>query len=524
MLGIIALSALPIRAEDRTVALPARESYRKPFDSYNFEAGENDEFQRLIKITVSPAKFPYPLLKYRFNSVSSELESGNAAPLYSQAWAEFGKIYAELEKNWYASNEYFELKKSGASEDQIFNELFRAVPLEPAWPHNSFPKSITPEEEAKFYQSMERVYLLLEKASRMRTADWSYCMEYKGISTNLEHLQNMRGLARYLSGKADWEIRNGRYEDAVKTLRIGIALGNHVAKANFPTLIGMLVGIAIQGIMEQHIMVMESQPDSPNFYPALTQIIFPGDSFQYALQGERFFPFATSNAMPIFENIEKASAEECRGRLENVVATFFQIKTGRWLEPPEKTQVAAAMAMVCTVCYPSGRDRLLAEGMKPEEVEKMTVYQVVAPFVLQKISEAYDRIQVTASFPPGSSHTAIDFEVHDYLKGQTPVDVYLSLMMPAVDSAQRASLRMQQMYELHKIIEAIRYYAAVHDGRLPDSLGAIKEVPVATIDPMSGKPFGYRVEGRTVKIDFSHTGKCRLNITVQENAESKAEK
>ena len=44
---------------------------------------------------------------------STELESGNAAPLYSQAYAEYEKIYAEAEKNWYASNEYFELKKSG---------------------------------------------------------------------------------------------------------------------------------------------------------------------------------------------------------------------------------------------------------------------------------------------------------------------------------------------------------------------------------------------------------------------------
>jgi hypothetical protein len=301
-------------------------------------------------------------------------------------------------------------------------------------------------------------------------------------------------------------------------------MGNHVAKANFPTLIGMLVGIAIQGIMESHIMELEAQPDAPNLYPALTQIVFPGDSFQYALQGERFFPFATSNAMPIFENIEKASADECRVRLENVVATFLQVQNNYWLTPPEKTRVAAAMAMVCTVCYPSGRDRLLAEGVKPEDVEKMTVYQVVSPFVLQKISEAYDRMQVAASFPPGSSHTAIDFEEPNCQKVHSPVDAYLMLLMPAIDAAQRASIRMQQMYELHKIVEAIRYYAAVHDGRLPESLGAIKEVPVATIDPMSGKPFGYRVEGRTVKIDFTHTGKCRLEITVQENAEGKAEK
>ena len=53
-----------------------------------------------------------------------------------------------------------------------------------------------------------------------------------------------------------------------------------------------------------------------------------------------------------------------------------------------------------------------------------------------------------------------------------------------------------------KIIEAIRYYAAVHDGKLPESLGAIKEIPVATDDPMTGKPLGYKVEGRTAIIDY----------------------
>jgi hypothetical protein len=65
-----------------------------------------------------------------------------------------------------------------------------------------------------------------------------------------------------------------------------------------------------------------------------------------------------------------------------------------------------------------------------------------------------------------------------------------------------------------KIIEAIRYYAAVHDGRPPDSLEAIKEVPVAPTDPMTGKPFGYKVEGRTAIVDYMWVGKCRLEITV----------
>ncbi len=171
-LGFVALAALPIHAEEpvyRTIEMPARESYRKPYDTWDSGRERDPEFQRHVKITVSPATFPYPLLKYRFNVHSTELESGNAAPLYSQAWAEYEKIYAEAEKNWYASNEYFELKKNGASEEKILGELFRAVPLEPAWPNSSYPKRVSPEEEAKFYKSMVPVYQLLEKASRMPT-------------------------------------------------------------------------------------------------------------------------------------------------------------------------------------------------------------------------------------------------------------------------------------------------------------------------------------------------------------------
>jgi len=526
-LAMIASTALPIRAEEpvnRSIKMPARESYRKPYeyDTWNADRKEYSEFPRHIKITVSPATFPYPLLKYRFNAHFMELETGNAAPLYYQAWAEYEKTYAEAEKNWYASNEYFELKKSGASNDRILGELFRAVPLLPAWPNGSYPKSVSPQEEAKFYRSMEPVYRLLDKASRMRNADWGHFMEYKGSllhfdETYLDHMNNARGLARYLSGKADWETRNGKYEDAVKTLRIGIALGNHVARADSPTLVGMLVGIAIHGIMQDQIMTLASQPDAPNLFPALTQIILPADMFQYALQGELFFPIP-QNALPIVENIDKASPEDCRAQLESVVPFFFPVVPNLRNSGPDKSSIAAAITAVCTLCYPQARDRLLAGGRTAEEIEKISVYQVVTPYVLQEIKAAYDRVLVTATFPAGSSHIAMISEER-FEKIQSPVDAYRMLLLPGLDAAKRACARQQQMYDLLKIIEAIRYYAAVHDGRLPESLQAIKEIPVATDDPMTGKPFGYKVEGRTAMIDYLWVvGKCRLEITVQQIA------
>ena len=321
----------------------------------------------------------------------------------------------------------------------------------------------------------------------------------------------MRGLARYLSGKADWEIRNRRYEDAVKTLRIGIAMGNHVASAR--TFAGMVVGIAIHGIMQDHIMTLASQPDGPNFYPALTQVTQPADMFQSALQGD--LSYMAPIGLAGLENIDKASPEECRAKLENVWPGLLQIEANWRSSESEKSRVAAA---ICTVCYPQARDRLLAQGRTAEEIERMSVYQVVAPYVFQEFKDAYDRLLVTSTFPAGSSHTAIISGEKLLKEVQSPVDSYLMLLFPALNASKTACTRLHQTYELLKIIEAIRYYAAVHGGRLPESLGAIKEVPVATVDPMTGKPLGYKVEGRTAIIDYTHVGKCRLEITVEQTA------
>jgi hypothetical protein len=519
--ALTTLSALAEEPAPKSISMPAREQYRKPYDEER-----HSEFQRLVKITVSPAKFPHPLLKYRLNVYATELESGNAAPLYAEACAEYEKTYLQAEKTWYASNEYFDLKKSGASQEKIVGELFHAVPLEPAWPYDSFPKGVSPAEEAKFYQSLAPVYRLLEKASRMQSADWHYSQEHKGaIDVSLDRANRTRSLARYLSGKADWEIRNGKYDDAVKTLRAGIALSNHVENANSPLLIDMLVGIAIRGIMQQRIMTLASQPDAPNLYPALTQIPPPAALFQSALQGEQLFAFGWHNGSPVFEDVDASSPDECRARLENVAALFLQGQENPSTSSVDRRQVAAAMTMICGLCYPQGRDRLLAEGRTRAEIEKMTVYQVVAPYVFEEIKSAYDRLLVTATFPAGSSHMAIAVEQRRMQTIQSPLDTYLVLLLPAMDAAKRAIVRQQQTHELLKIIEAIRYYAAVHDGRPPESLAAIKEVPVATVDPMTGQPFGYKVDGRTVIIDCTWVGKVRLEITVQGiTAQSKAGK
>ncbi len=67
-------------------------------------------------------------------------------------------------------------------------------------------------------------------------------------------------------------------------------------------------------------------------------------------------------------------------------------------------------------------------------------------------------------------------------------------MLPAVSKVFAYRAKIDRRIAALRCVEAVRLYAAAHDGKLPPSLDEIKDVPVPT-DPVDGKPFGYRVVG-----------------------------
>ncbi len=75
------------------------------------------------------------------------------------------------------------------------------------------------------------------------------------------------------------------------------------------------------------------------------------------------------------------------------------------------------------------------------------------------------------------------------LEGMPFIDV-----LPALQKVVAASIRTDRRIATLRCIEAIRIYAAAHDGKLPTALDAITEVPIP-VDPMTGKAFTYRVSG-----------------------------
>ena len=62
------------------------------------------------------------------------------------------------------------------------------------------------------------------------------------------------------------------------------------------------------------------------------------------------------------------------------------------------------------------------------------------------------------------------------------------------DKVFSARTRIDRRLAALRCVEAVRLYAAAHDGKLPASLDEIKDVPLP-LDPVNGKPFDYRVAG-----------------------------
>jgi len=511
---------LPVLAAQEPPRKPARDSYRPYIEAWGQPTAPEDVRGQYLKLTVSPAQLPDPLLKYRLRVFSTEKESGNAVYLYTEALAELNRIYHAKIDTMHRSEEFRNNNLSpGSTEYQ--QTQFKAFPLYPYWGSDSYVE-ITAEEEAILYASLSRVYELLELASRKTYCDWGDTSEFKGIGTLLPHLQEMRTLGRYLSGKANWEIRNGNYEDAIQTIRIGLVLGQHVRDSkSFNTLVSGLVGLAIQGIMQASLHDLASQPDAPNMYAALTQLEFSVYSLLTPMEGERSWVLTRRPFTPnLYDTINKASDEECRAVLCDLVdilsyddifqsdaVMFYQTESGR----------SVALSFVCLFSYPFAKERLTQQGKTDEEIDAMSTYKVVTPYVLEEIQRAYDLVQVNAALPPGESRTAIQFDESFYYGDKSsPVKILLALFLPATQAARNAYLRTEQTLDRLKIIEAIRLYAAMNDGRLPQALDDIKEVPVPKTDVMTGKPYNYRVEGNTASVDYmTSSGLSRMEIVLQ---------
>jgi hypothetical protein len=95
------------------------------------------------------------------------------------------------------------------------------------------------------------------------------------------------------------------------------------------------------------------------------------------------------------------------------------------------------------------------------------------------------------------------------------------LFLPALGKVMWAQTRLERNLSALRVIEALRLFAAGHDGKLPAKLSDVTEVPLPD-DPGTGKPFDYKLDGDTATVtsdvpgDAVPTNGIRYRVTVRQ--------
>lgn len=439
----------------------------------------DDSRAAATKLVLHPAAAPRPALRYQLLPPLLDRRPGNAAVLYNKVPAERMAFFTDF------------FKRPGPWENA---EKWLDVPLS-----DPREKALRKPWESEFEKQLKlegSIFFDLDRAARCESCDWLLPIrEQEFFSILLPELQQTRSFARSLTLKARLEIAEAKFDNAIRTLQTGYALGRHVAQGQ--TMIHGLVGLSNSAMMSKRVEDWAQTPGAPNLYWALTWLPRPLIDFRPGLEAEMNMIYLS---YPELRNLESAkySAEQWREILEKTVDRMLRWSDGRAELPRTLVSTAAALRG-----YPMAKRALVSWGRPAAEVEAMPVAQVIMIYTMRTYEELRDDIFKWSAvpYPEGRAGAA---EAEQCLKRAArewrealPI---ASLVLPAIVSARFAEVRGDRTIALLRIVEAIRLYGAAHDRRLPEELAEIKDVPIPT-DPVTGKSFLYQHTGGTAILE-----------------------
>jgi hypothetical protein len=410
--------------------------------------------ETVVKMTVQPAAAPEPALRYQLLPELREMNPGNPIHAYMRC---FGEQY-----NFYRSKE--------AIEDR---EKWQKVPL------NELPfKDLLNYGGSGLRQA--------DYAARLDTPDWAILIQAKkeGYRLLLPDLQQTRELAGALKVRFRAEVAARRFDDALVTAKTMFALGRHLGE--HPAPIGELVGMAVAHLGLAPLEELIQQPGSPNLYWALTQLPSPMIDIRKGMQTERLL-FGT-----MFDGFDEAEPMS-EARLARAVELIGEMVKFADSNGGPKTAPAAWVAARAKdeAHVRAARRRLVESGVAEERLAKLPPVQVVLMDEKLTFETSLDEVLKVLPLP----YWQIDDAA---LARPKDSETLFGQLVPQGIRVRKAQGRLDQRIALLRHVEALRLYAAANDGKLPARLDDVK-VPLP-VDPFTGKPFVYKLDGQTAVI------------------------
>jgi hypothetical protein len=430
------------------------------------------ELPRFNALAVSPAAAPIPAFRYSLLPSSARLNHGDAAPIY--------------------------LRLSYDLPDEERIKVFRKCGEWLAVPIQDLPL----EEVAATIAKLTAQFDLLAVGARRATCDWSYPLDeqrLKAIDLQLPDVNVLRDWGRLLALKARVEIAEGRFEDAAKTIETGFAFGRHVGAG--PFLINGLVGVAIEFAMLDRVEDWVAAPGSPNLYWGLTVLPQPLLSLREAIEQERLL---LENLIPELADADTMRPPAAWSTLFESMYGRMQVLTRRFAPQPNPSDgpggrliksMGADLASYKATNLVEFRKQLANSRIfSVNQVEKMSDDEAAARGVALGYRTLWDEIFKSAYLPHPEADKLDAARIKLASEAKNGPFALFAALYPNLAAGRRAEGRLDRRVALLRTVEAVRMYAASHDGELPESLDAIHEAPIPT-DPVTGGTFSLKVDG-----------------------------
>ena len=416
-------------------------------------------------LVLSPAPAPLPAMRYRLLPLSSELNPGDAAPVYLRLMHERTP------------------------------EGIRAI-RENSTTWTDKPLADFPLAEARsFVNQWQGALEQIRFGAFRQSCDWAYTLPEqrdRSIEILLPDAQSLRQVwARLVTLRLRVEVAENRFDDAAQTAEVGLSFARHLGGG--PFLINGLVGIAVAGGVMDRLEEFVAQPGAPNLYWALSSLPDPLIPLRGALDQEQLFvenmvPELAGHDLPKTDVEWAARAVRLNDHLNSLKRTLREYEKDKADRLADLSLADFRTAVLALADHDTRRAE--AAGIKPAMGEAERICRFAALLHREIRDEVFK-----ASYLPlqegGPTVAAALERIQEFKNG--PLGV-VAEMMPSVVAARQSETKLVRRVAALRVVEAIRMHAAAHGGKLPETLEAVTIVPVP-LDPTTGKPFGYRRDG-----------------------------
>ncbi len=312
------------------------------------------------------------------------------------------------------------------------------------------------------------------------------------------------------------QIEQGKIDDALKTLRLGYEMSNNVGQEQ--VLISGLVSIAITSQMNDAMIKLMNSPNAPNLYWAMREFPSRHGILRHSMDGERswwitIFPrlaggMEGQNLGQRIKSGESLSPEQWRAFFA-YINTIVDANPDLHAKHPDPVNTATPKALADAKAYYAAEHHMTAE-----QTGAVDPLVVLGEYYFAQYQIHFDDMFKLRGLPypemlrgAKEAHEAA-IRARDEQGGnpffEAVMDMSLATWRFANVDRQLAAMA---------TVEALSAYAAANDGKLPEHLEDMTDIP-APQNPATEKPFEYHLEKDTATLSDTQS-QSALTYTIK---------